>query len=201
MELAVHALSFTSFSKNWESKPQGRTIPDSATCSSIDVRLQEQGRKTSTVCYSLPETAAPVAIAATVVGAAITLLVRRNKPTEPDKIPLKTCEDCGGSGICAECNGEGFVLKKLSEEGAERARMSAKNMATRYTAGYILSLPLNIYLWGTHTHARLLTHRNSTIFPRIDTTRYTFSGFQKSGATVRSAPLPDLVALVVGVES
>ncbi|KAF9675175.1 hypothetical protein SADUNF_Sadunf09G0004900 [Salix dunnii] len=185
MELAVHALSFTSFSKrqecllrllkvvvgsDWESKPQGCTVPDSATCSSIDVRLQERGRKTSTVCYSLPETAAPVAIAATVVGAAITLLVRRNKPTKTDEIPLKTCEDCGGSGICPECNGEGFVLKKLSEESAERARMSAKNMATRYTAG-------------------------------IDTTRYTFSGFQKSGATVRSAPLPDLVALVVGAGS
>lgn len=46
------------------------------------------------------------------------------------------CEDCGGSGICSECNGEGFVLKKLSEESAEKARLTAKNMATRYTAGY-----------------------------------------------------------------
>jgi len=69
-----------------ESKPQGRTIPDPATCSSIDVKLQEQGRKTSTVCYSLPETAASVAIAATAVGAAITLLVRRNKPYEADEV-------------------------------------------------------------------------------------------------------------------
>ena len=68
-----------------ESKPQGRTIPDPAT-SSIDVKLQEQGRKTSTVCYSLPETAASVAIAATAVGAAITLLVRRNKPSEADEV-------------------------------------------------------------------------------------------------------------------
>lgn len=48
---------------------------------------------------------------------------------------MKPCEDCGGSGICAECKGEGFVLKKLSEESADRARMLAKNMATRYTAG------------------------------------------------------------------
>lgn len=162
----MHALSFTSFSKNRESKPQGRTIPDPATCSSIDVKLQEQGRKTSTVCYSLPETAASVAIAATAVGAAITLLVRRNKPSEADEIPLKTCEDCGGSGICSECSGEGFVLKKLSEESAERARLSAKNMATRYTAGYILSLSLNLYLWHTHALVRphMHTHRNSTIF-------------------------------------
>lgn len=50
--------------------------------------------------------------------------------------PSKLCEDCGGSGICAECNGEGFVLKKLTEESAVKARMAAKNMATRYTAGY-----------------------------------------------------------------
>lgn len=53
------------------------------------------------------------------------------------QIPLKVCEDCGGSGICSECKGEGFVLKKLSEDSAERARMAAKNAATRYTAGYV----------------------------------------------------------------
>lgn len=75
------------------------------------------------------------------------------------QIPLKTCEDCGGSGICSECSGEGFVLKKLSEESAERARLSAKNMATRYTAGYILSLSLNLYLWhNTHLRAHTCTH-------------------------------------------
>lgn len=51
------------------------------------------------------------------------------------QIPQKTCEDCGGSGICPECKGEGFVLKKLSEESAEKARLTAKNAATRYTAG------------------------------------------------------------------
>lgn len=52
------------------------------------------------------------------------------------QVPEKTCEDCGGSGICSECKGEGFVLKRLSEDSAERARLTAKNMATRYTAGY-----------------------------------------------------------------
>ncbi|TYK21389.1 ty3-gypsy retroelement transposase [Cucumis melo var. makuwa] len=51
-----------------------------------------------------------------------------------DKVPLITCEDCGGSGLCSECKGEGFVLKKLSDENAERARLAAKNMATRFTA-------------------------------------------------------------------
>ncbi|KAK7844260.1 hypothetical protein CFP56_011072 [Quercus suber] len=82
------------------------------------------------------ETAASVAIAATVVGAAATILVRRNtEASQATQIPTKVCEDCGGSGICSECNGEGFVLKKLSEESAEKARLTAKNMATRYTAG------------------------------------------------------------------
>lgn len=48
---------------------------------------------------------------------------------------MKECEVCGGSGICSECKGEGFVLKKLSDENAEKARLASKNMATRYTAG------------------------------------------------------------------
>lgn len=52
------------------------------------------------------------------------------------QVPLMTCEDCGGSGLCSECKGEGFVLKKLSDESAERARLAAKNMATRFTAAY-----------------------------------------------------------------
>lgn len=52
------------------------------------------------------------------------------------KIQFKACEDCGGSGICSECKGEGFVLRKRSDESAEKARVQAKNMATRFTAGY-----------------------------------------------------------------
>ncbi|XP_020593685.1 uncharacterized protein LOC110033877 isoform X2 [Phalaenopsis equestris] len=51
------------------------------------------------------------------------------------QISTKTCEECGGSGVCSECNGEGFILKKLSAESADRARMASTNMATRYTAG------------------------------------------------------------------
>lgn len=52
------------------------------------------------------------------------------------KIQFKVCEDCGGSGICPACRGEGFVLRKRSDESAEKARNLAKNMATRFTAGY-----------------------------------------------------------------
>ncbi|OVA06981.1 hypothetical protein BVC80_1731g60 [Macleaya cordata] len=95
----------------------------------------EQKRRKSVVSSALPETAVSVVFAATVVGAAATYLVRTTKASETTSSSLKTCEDCGGSGICAECNGEGFVVKRLSDESAERARLSAKNMATRYTAG------------------------------------------------------------------
>lgn len=52
---------------------------------------------------------------------------------------MKDCEACGGSGICPECKGEGFILRKLSDENAERARLASKNAATRYTAGYVHS--------------------------------------------------------------
>ncbi|KAG6522192.1 hypothetical protein ZIOFF_019330 [Zingiber officinale] len=86
---------------------------------------------------ALPETAALVVIAAVAVGTAASLLARTTKASETvivhSRIACTT--DCGGSGICAECNGEGFVLKKLSDQSAERARLTAKNMATRYTAG------------------------------------------------------------------
>ncbi|CAL1404198.1 unnamed protein product [Linum trigynum] len=105
--------------------------------SSIDMTIQNlKSRRPSIVPCALVETAASVAVAAAVVGAAATLLVNRNKAaSEANEIPLITCEDCGGSGICPECKCEGFVLKRLSDESADKARKSAKNMATRYTAG------------------------------------------------------------------
>ncbi|KAL9413190.1 hypothetical protein AB3S75_041790 [Citrus x aurantiifolia] len=136
MELALQSLSSASFSIITRDLKLRVCIGlHGKAFSSIDIKSLEQERKLPTVSSALPETAASVAIAATVVGAAATLLVRRTKGSEETEIPLKTCEDCGGSGICPECKGEGFVLKKLPEETAERARLTAKNMATRYTAG------------------------------------------------------------------
>lgn len=52
----------------------------------IDGNLQETGRKTSMVSSALPETAASVAIAATVVGAAATILARRTKASEATEV-------------------------------------------------------------------------------------------------------------------
>ncbi|XP_020112904.1 uncharacterized protein LOC109727270 isoform X2 [Ananas comosus] len=95
-------------------------------------------KRRQTKCFlssALPETAASVLIASVAVGTAATLLARNIKASQTATSSLKVCEDCGGSGICAECNGEGFILKKISDESAEKARMAAKSMATRYTAG------------------------------------------------------------------
>ncbi|OAY75770.1 hypothetical protein ACMD2_01384 [Ananas comosus] len=83
-----------------------------------------------TKCFlssALPETAASVLIASVAVGTAATLLARNIKASQTATSSLKVCEDCGGSGICAECNGEGFILKKISDESAEKARMAAKS--------------------------------------------------------------------------
>ena len=163
-----------------------------------------QGRKSSAVSCALPETAASVAVAATLVGAAASLLVKRTKAPEATevsnqhhypwrkkviillavvkqlvirqnksqiwfnclpklnflniKMQFRECEDCGGSGICSECKGEGFVLKKLSDENAEKARLLAKNAATRYTAGYysLLYPPLIFKLFSLTTELRFI---------------------------------------------
>ncbi|KAH1225384.1 hypothetical protein GmHk_11G032293 [Glycine max] len=118
-----------------------------------DVKLQLQRRRLSTVSSALAETAASMAVAVTVVGAAATLLVKRSKTSESSQIQFKACEDCGGSGICSECKGEGFVLRKRSDESAEKARVQAKNMATRFTAG--LAIQRN-YLYQTSKEMELL---------------------------------------------
>ncbi|KAK2643420.1 hypothetical protein Ddye_025183 [Dipteronia dyeriana] len=134
MELALQSLSSFSFSDINRDMKKACFGMHSKSFPLIDIRSR-QGEKLSTVSSALLETAASVAIAAAVVGAAATVLSRRTKGSEATQIPMKTCEDCGGSGICSECKGEGFVLKKLTEQNAEKARLTAKNAATRYTAG------------------------------------------------------------------
>ncbi|KAB2606673.1 hypothetical protein D8674_006390 [Pyrus ussuriensis x Pyrus communis] len=110
MELAVGKISFSSLPK-------------------VNVKPQEQRRRPSSLVASR-------AIAAAVVGPAVTILAKRTKASEEAEAPMQICEACRGSGICPECKGEGFVLKKLSDESAERARLASKNMATRYRGGY-----------------------------------------------------------------
>ncbi|CAN6215494.1 unnamed protein product [Urochloa humidicola] len=83
--------------------------------------------------------AALLAVAGT-VGVAATLMLRSSSPEQqppaaPEEEEEEECPECGGTGLCGRCNGEGFVFKQLSEETATKARKAAKNMATRYTAG------------------------------------------------------------------
>ncbi|RAL46070.1 hypothetical protein DM860_006224 [Cuscuta australis] len=122
------------------------------------------------IASALPETVATIAVAATVVGTAAALLARKTKASNDVEVPTNRCEECGGSGVCSECKGEGFIMKKLSEESAEKARMTAKNDATRYTAGM---------------------YYNPSIL---------HTGYPRSGATARNAMHPVCVvrALVVG---
>jgi hypothetical protein len=81
------------------------------------------------------------------VGVAATLLFRSGSSSpkqqpqqqddddDDDDEAEECCPDCGGTGLCGVCKGEGFVFKQVSEETASKARKAAKNMATRYTAG------------------------------------------------------------------
>ncbi|CAA7403352.1 unnamed protein product [Spirodela intermedia] len=113
----------------------GMAFPDKNIWSLDNPRPRRGRRERCLVLSALPETAVSVIVTAVAVGAAATFL-RRIPEASPNKdSSFATCEDCGGSGICSECKGEGFVLKKLTDENAEKARLTAKNMATRYTAG------------------------------------------------------------------
>ncbi|MQL78772.1 hypothetical protein Taro_011184 [Colocasia esculenta] len=94
-----------------------------------------RGRERCIMLSALPETAVSIVVAAVVVGASATMLRRMTEASSKTDSPTEMCKDCEGSGLCTVCNGEGFVLKQLSEEKAEKARMTATNMATRYTAG------------------------------------------------------------------
>nr|GEZ03590.1 uncharacterized protein [Tanacetum cinerariifolium] len=85
----------------------------------------------------LPETTASIVVVATVVGAAATLLVRRTKSIEKaEVVPTRTCDDCGGSGLCPQCKGERFVLKRLSDGSAEKAGLNAKIWLLDTQQGY-----------------------------------------------------------------
>lgn len=50
------------------------------------MRSNEPGERKSVISSGLPETAASIAVAATVVGAAATLLVRRTRASEATKV-------------------------------------------------------------------------------------------------------------------
>ncbi|TVU07492.1 hypothetical protein EJB05_40848 [Eragrostis curvula] len=97
---------------------------------------------------ALPDPQAAAAVSVLVAGVAATLLLRSSsssssqqrqqtetKEEEEEEEAGEECWDCGGTGLCSRCKGEGFVFKQLAEDTATKARKAAKNMATRYTAG------------------------------------------------------------------
>lgn len=67
-------------------KPGIHNILNPTPQSSNGIKLQKQKRKARSVSFALAETAASVAIAATVVGAAATLLVRRTQASETNEV-------------------------------------------------------------------------------------------------------------------
>ncbi|KAG9137562.1 hypothetical protein Leryth_019753 [Lithospermum erythrorhizon] len=123
----------TSFDKTNGSRYQQCSLRSNGFVHCVNIGRREG--KGSSVSSALPETAISIAVAATVVGAAARILSNRIESSKETEASLRTCEDCSGSGICSECKGEGFVLKKLTDASAEKARLMAKNAATRYTAG------------------------------------------------------------------
>ncbi|KAM3291102.1 hypothetical protein P3S67_019391 [Capsicum chacoense] len=137
MGLRLHTLSihFSSITTTGTLKSRDCSALCTNIYPAVSTKSKESASRVLKVSSALAETAASVAVAATVVGAAATILVRRNKASKAIEALPRICEDCGGSGVCAECRGEGFVLKKMSDENAERLRLMAKNAATRYTAG------------------------------------------------------------------
>ncbi|XP_031503096.1 uncharacterized protein LOC116266135 [Nymphaea colorata] len=105
----------------------------------LNYECQHQQRKANMrgcqTARGVPETATAILVTVLAVGTGAAFVLGNRKASEFTESPSKPCEACGGSGLCAECNGEGYVLKRLGEATAEQARLNAKNMATRYTAG------------------------------------------------------------------
>uniref|UniRef100_A0A7N0SVX1 DUF7895 domain-containing protein n=1 Tax=Kalanchoe fedtschenkoi TaxID=63787 RepID=A0A7N0SVX1_KALFE len=137
MELAVMLTpSVQSLSDFRDFKVQCQRKTFSGCWHAMDMKCSTRRRRMLRVSSSLAESAISITIAAAVVGAAATVLVKRtNAANVGNEIPVRVCDACQGSGICPECKGEGFVLKRLSEQSTEKARLTAKNAATRYTAG------------------------------------------------------------------
>lgn len=103
------------------------------------IRVAEPGRQHGQQRSRVVTKAVPVAVSAAVtlvvVGAAVVSILRKEKLPVLPEISRVECEECKGSGICPECNGDGFLMKNLSKDAAAKARASAKDAATRYTAG------------------------------------------------------------------
>ena len=122
-----------------------RVATASSTASSTRSRGRGRGHLPPPAALPDPQAAAALLLAAAGTVGAASLLLRsssssaasqQQRQEEQEQVEGEECPDCGGTGLCGRCKGEGFVFKQLSEETATKARKAAKNMATRYTAGY-----------------------------------------------------------------
>lgn len=125
--------------------PSGAPCPLRVATASASTTSRSRGRGHLPPPAALPDPQAAAALllaAAGTVGAASLLLrssssgaASQQQQEREEQVEGEECPDCGGTGLCGRCKGEGFVFKQLSEETATRARKAAKNMATRYTSG------------------------------------------------------------------
>ncbi|CAD6248312.1 unnamed protein product [Miscanthus lutarioriparius] len=122
-----------------------RVATASSTASSTRSRSRGRWHLPPPAALPDPQSAAALLLAAAGTVGAASLLLRSSSSSasasqqqqqeEQEQVEGEECPDCGGTGLCGRCKGEGFVFKQLSEETATKARKAAKNMATRYTAG------------------------------------------------------------------
>jgi hypothetical protein len=129
--------------------PSGAPCPLRVATASTSSRSRGRGHLPPPAALPDPQAAAALLLAAAGTVGAASLLLRssssgaasqqqRRQEEREEQVEGEECPDCGGTGLCGRCKGEGFVFKQLSEETATRARKAAKNMATRYTSGYSL---------------------------------------------------------------
>ncbi|KAF5931009.1 hypothetical protein HYC85_031882 [Camellia sinensis] len=113
MELTLQTLSFAPFPKIRDSKLKNHRTFERNHHSASYVKSKEPRRKISVISSSLLETAASVAVAATVVGTAATLLVRRTKASEETEVGLPKkwsyCTKCSSARSCTSCGGRGKI--------------------------------------------------------------------------------------------
>ncbi|XP_025684907.1 uncharacterized protein [Arachis hypogaea] len=99
--------------------------------SSNNVKSQQlQGRRLSTVSFALPETAASVAVTATLVAAAATLLVNRTKSSDSSTQSAMEKDSCSRNDRTKAQRGQDHKLRTWlldSQQGFQRSGAIAQS--------------------------------------------------------------------------